>query len=337
MGTHFCTTQFGLRGSIFTMAVLVTAVATAANPHVAFDATSVVACRDVTPSGFTAEYPGEKLIEAEFLLTTRLTQGNLDRVHEIYFDIRSRDRRLRVLDFTPTARYVSNVEGTIEVIETTEDTDSSGASLAGTVKAPDSPVKASVTPSASFGKSHRDAVTEKYHRVAPKQAILVSGTTHQGHGLFIKRFPSPLAPLEGTETIICRFIVPENWEGDWVEVRCRSRGLKKKSFGKQSGSVGHRNFSVGLFLAGNQTAREIAAELAQSHVQLEHWYSRQQNRSDITKATDQISDQLNSLACKLKLGRCDKHRRDRSLSEPERNYRALRRSLASFSGEVKKQ
>ena len=333
MDTPFRATVLATKGSFFALAMLVSAVATAATPRVSFDAASVVACRDVTPPNFADEYPGEKLIEAEFVVTTRLTQGSLHDVYETSFQISSPGRRLRVLDYWPTTRYESDIEGTIDVTETFEKSHSAGASFVGSISTPDLPVKGVVKPSANLGNSHRETKSEKYERVAPKRTVLVSGTTRQGHGLFIKRLASKHSSLEGSEPIICRLIVPEQWQGDWIEIVCHARGRRKTTFGKTTGIVGAANISAGMFLTGNREARNAATRLSDSQARAEAWRHEMQNKSELSLAADQIAISFDSLACNMKLGRCSKHRRNKTRITPQQTFISDRRLLAELAGE----
>jgi len=334
MGKSVSLSRLPLRGSLFLMVITAATSVAAATPNIAFDASSVVACRDVTPTGFAEEYPGEKLIEAEFTVSARLAKGSLGKVDELYFEIRSPDRRLRVRDYWPTVRYESDIEGTIDVTETSEDAKSAGARLAGSITTPETPVKGIVTPSAELGGSRRDSKSKKYRRKAPNRVVLVSGTTHQGHGLFVKRLPSNQSSIEGSETILCRFIVPDDWQGDWVEIQCLARGERKKAFGKTTGTIGAEKVAVGLFLTGNREAREAAVRLASSQALAEEWRHKMRNRSDLEVAADRLAMSFDSLACNMRLGRCNKHRRNKSRTTPQQSFVADRQSLAELSGQT---
>lgn len=314
---------------------LVTAASTAAAatmPVIAFDAASVVACRDVTPEGFADEYPGEKLVEAEFVISARLSQGSLRHVSEVYFEIHSPEQRLRVLDYWPMTRHECDIDGPIEVTETSEDSRSAGAAIAGSVTTPEAPVKGIVTPSANLGKSKRETRSETYRRIAPKRTVLVSGTIDQGHGIFIKRLPSNRNSLEGSEPVICRFIVPESWQGDWVEVICRARGTRKHTFGDKKGTVGAENITVGLFLTGNREAREAATQMATTQTQAEAWHRKMRAKSELSHAADRIAMSLDSLVCGMRLGRCNKHKRNKTRVTPSKSFAIARESLGDLAG-----
>lgn len=333
MGTRSRATTATTRSGVFAAIVLTSAVAIASPPHVTFDASAIVACRDVTPLGFADEYPGEKLIEAEFIVTSRLTRGDMKQVQEAYLEVRSPQRRMRIYDYWPNTEYESDVEGTIEVTETTENSNSSGIGLAGSLTTPETPVKAIISPSANLGKTKRELKTKKYQRVASKRAVLISGTTHQGHGMFVKRLPSEQSSLEGSETITCHFIVSDDWQGDWIEIYCRAKGTRKKSFSESTGTVGAANISVGLFMAGNREARDAAALLAKSQAQANRWKHEMRKKSDFSKAADRLAMSLDSLACNMKLGRCDKHQRNRRQANPQQTFIKNRNTLAKLAGE----
>lgn len=245
-------------------AVLVPSTAAAEPPQVEFDLAHALSCEDITPEEFAALHPDEKVIQVTFRVSVRVTAGKEEDLKELIFDITSPEQRLRILDFDPAIELESETTGDVEISKTSETINSLSAAVGGTVHTPPGPVSGHVTPSANLGSTKREAVTETVTKLSPKKAILTSGTTNQGHGVFFKLKRSLHGSFEGTHTFTCRIIVPCDWAGDWVLVACQARGTRTRYFiNKSVVPCGQSTAFVGLYLAGESHAKAAAFRLAQ--------------------------------------------------------------------------
>lgn len=236
----------------------------AASPNVIFDSSVIVTCTDVTPSDFAFAHPGEKVIEARFRVSALLEQGSANDIEEVLLVIQSPERRLRVVDFAPKTELTTDVTGEIEVVETSEDTETLDASIGGTVSVDYGVVKAKASPAVGGGNTQRNILTEKYHRIPPKELLLSSGTTNNEHGVFFKLRPSSQTSLEGMREYTCRFAVPEGWRGDWVMLQCHAKGYSGVGVFRSLEACGYRRAYVGLYLAGDAEAQMAAVRLAEA-------------------------------------------------------------------------
>ena len=243
------------------------ATARADTPAVAFDFGRTVECRDVTPIEPSAVFPHEKIVELRLRVSVHLLSGNAEDVEEVRVEIGDCDGRLRVHSFEPTTRLESRHTQDIKWSKTTEQTKSLGATLGGEAPVPLGDVVAHVTPSVSGGLSSREVVTETEHRVAPQQVVVASGTIGAEHGVFFKLRASPLSSLEGVHELVVRFIVPENWRGDSVQVCCQATGQEKFLWMKQQSTWAHTCGAVALYLAGDLKARQAAMRYVTAKVQ----------------------------------------------------------------------
>ncbi len=235
--------------------------------EVQFDCRPAVACRDVTPPEFRDAHPQEKVVEAVVRVSVRASHGNPDHIQELLFELRGPQRRMRVLDFCPMNQFESEATDPIQVTNIVEDSHSVGISLGGKASAPVGEVKIEAAPQASLGKSKRNVVTESWKKRPPQRAVVISGTTNDGYGVFYKFKPSSQSSLEGVKELTCRFAVPANWRGDWLLLSCRASGDRLKYFVKTTTNCGGRRDVLGLYLAGDPEAQEAAEQL--SHVQAE--------------------------------------------------------------------
>jgi hypothetical protein len=173
-----------------------------AAPEVTFDIPFTIECRDVTPKGFRETHPSEKIIEAKFRVSMRITKGIEKDIKDLVYVIDSPERRLNVSDFIPRTKLGSEVAGTISIVETAEN--SLGGALAVKYEA------AEATGQASQKKTR----TESYTKLPPKELVLASGTVNREHGVFFKLRPSSDDSLEGMKEFACLFAVPKEWRGD---------------------------------------------------------------------------------------------------------------------------
>jgi len=234
----------------------------AAVPRVVFDLAPTVECRDVTPEDFAADRPDQKVIEATFSISVRMIEGGESDLHEMLLEVVNRGRRMQIHDFAPRRTLESDLEGSIEVVHTSEVSRSAGVDVQGTLALPLGTAQANVKPDARLGTSHRDVMTEKLQKKPPRQAIIVSGTSGGGHGVFFKWKPSPQQSLEGMHEVTCSFRVPRAWKADWLDVTCRARAKSNTYFGTEIKEVGSARVAVGAYLLGDEAGRAAALKLA---------------------------------------------------------------------------
>ena len=226
----------------------------------AFDFGRAIECRDVTTPEFSERYPDERVIESTIRLSVYLTSGAMSDVETIRVEIGDVDRRLKVYDFSPSTRLESEFSDDIETVKTTESSHSFEASLGGEIPCIGGSV-ANVTPSISGGKGGKEVVTEKQKRVAPKQAVIASGTTNEEHGVFFVLRPSPTTSLEGVHELKVQFVVPVTWRGDAVRMAVQAAGNQKVLWMSQPKVLAQKASSVALYLEGDFAARRAAERL----------------------------------------------------------------------------
>ena len=232
--------------------------ASADEPQLAFDFGRTLECRDVTSPEFAEAYPDERIVEATLRLSVYLSGGDMTDVETIRVEISDCDRRLRVFDFSPSTRLESSLAADVQWTKTTESTHELGASLGGELPVCVGDVVAQVTPSINAVKGGRETITETQVRLAPKQAVIASGTIDGEHGVFFTLRPSPQISLEGVHELTVAFIVPAHWRGDAVRVTCQAAGEQKVLWMTQQKVWAEEASGVALYLAGDAEARRAA-------------------------------------------------------------------------------
>jgi hypothetical protein len=239
----------------FTQALLLFAAsALAAETRVAFDIPDKIECHDVTPEKCAAAHPNLKVIEAKFRISASFIQGTESSVVDFAYLITSPGMRMKIQDFLPNTTLESTLaDDKIEVADTSETADSTNgdAQVAYTI------LKFGVGKTQSNKKSESD----HYKRIVPKALVLASGTTNRGHGVFYKLRPSVGASLEGAKEFTYLAIVPKGWRGDWCTFICAARANKKNLTGTSVSLAGIEQAHVGLYLAGDGEASDLAEAL----------------------------------------------------------------------------
>jgi hypothetical protein len=106
--------------------------------------------------------------------------------------------------------------------------------------------------------SGSETAVEKTNRLPPKHAIVVSGTSSEGRGVFFKLKRSSQTSLEGVHDLSVTFVVPPGWRGGDVRVGCSARGKRKVLWLEQVATVGRAAGTVRLYPAGRLPVYQVA-------------------------------------------------------------------------------
>jgi hypothetical protein len=233
--------------------------AASGGPYVEFDFARSAECRDVTPSERIAVYPQQRLIELRLPISVRFRGMPLDDVDELTVDISGAPSGLRVHSFAPATQLASDVARDIETTTTTKSARSLDATLGGGLPVPCAELVATVSPSISGGISSGETTTEKLNRLPPKHALVVSGTSAEGRGVFFKLKRSSQTSLEGVHELAVTFVAPAGWRGGEVLVACSAHGRRRMLWMSQQATLGREGDLVRLYLVnGRRELREVA-------------------------------------------------------------------------------
>jgi len=235
-----------------TLAILAAFAPTAvhAADYVEFDFTRAIECRDVTPHDHLRQYPHQRLIELTLPVSVRFHGVEPNDVEELTIEISGASAGLRVYRFAPTTQLASDVSQPIETVTTSKSGRSLDATLGGALPVPFAAKVANVTPSISAGTSSGETTTEKLNRLPPKQAVVVSGTSLQGRGVFFKLKKSSQTSLEGVHTFTVVFVAPAEWRGGQIGIACTALGKRTILWLTQSAMLGREADEVRICLVG---------------------------------------------------------------------------------------
>jgi hypothetical protein len=249
---------FAARSLVSLAVLLATFVPTTigARPYVEFDFARSAECRDVTTSERAEKYPRERLIELTLPVSVRFRGVSAEDVEELDIEINGRAARLTVFDFAPDTTLASDVECAIETTTTVKKDRSLDGSLGGTIPVPVADAVAHITPSINAGISRGETATEKMRRLPPKYAVVVSGTSSEGRGVFFKLKRSSQTSLEGVHELAVTFVAPAHWKGGKVAVGCSARGSRKVFWMDKTATLGWAASDVELYMAGSTASSE---------------------------------------------------------------------------------
>lgn len=190
--------------------------------EVGFDIPLVLTCHDVTTQAFASNHPGERLVEVRAPISLLLYRGEPERLRDVVIEIDGGESGLRVHDYGPRTQLASDHAKPISEQRTVAEDKTLGASVGGKLSG-----DLAISPSISGGYSKSETRTSTTHKLPPKEAVLVSGTTNSRRGVYFKLRRTDQSTLEGEHEFCVTFIAPEDWPGGVVEVRCVARGKQK--------------------------------------------------------------------------------------------------------------
>ena len=268
---------FGFRprwsAALVVLNIVLASASLAAEPTVEFDFARLVPYRVVaaadlgesvcTTGSIGSLSAGEKLVEVVIPISVRFRGVPVDDVHEINVEIDASDAELRVAGFSPATQLHSDVVQTIYSTTTTENVRALEATLGGELPVPMGDLVSHVTPSVSAAVGKSETATERLSRLPPKQAVVVSGTSSQGQGVFYKLKRSTQTSLEGVHEISILFVVPDDWQGCALHITCTALGQRKVFWMDKPAMFGQTAARVQLYEAGDAEMRDLAKRRAE--------------------------------------------------------------------------
>jgi hypothetical protein len=233
-----------------------------AGPNVEFDVAPTAECRDITPVERIAQYPTQRLIEVTLPVSVRFRGVSMDEVDELAIEVNGASAGLRVHDFSPTTQLFTDVSHEIETTTTLKKARSLDGSLGGTIPIPGADAAAYLTPTISAGLAGCNTETEKSSRLPPKHAVVVSGTSSAGRGVFFKLKRYSQTSLEGSHELTVTFVAPRAWRWSEIRVDCAARGEQKVLWMKQSGTIGQTTRMVQLVEMSAKPVRQVVLKPA---------------------------------------------------------------------------
>jgi hypothetical protein len=236
----------------------------AAGPAVEFDAPATITVLEDKVYDEALASSDEKQITIRVKVSSYVAPAFADQVDQLTIALESPSPDFHVVDFLPRTTLESRYEGPLEMHNS--DDKEAGVALDATGL---SKGLAGLTLSTKLGDSHQQH--SDYKLLPPKEAVIASGTTQRGHGVFFKLRTSPQDTLEGAKEFVVMARVPQSWRGDVVRVRCSANQ------GKHEPSA-FQDFLVALHLAGDHEALQRAQAFAAAEQRLRRMATMQRKQ-----------------------------------------------------------
>src|SRR3954470_9648946 len=233
-----------------------------AGPTVEFDVAPTAECRDITPTERIKQFPNQRLIEVTLPVSVRFRGVSMDEVDELAIEVNGASAGLRVYDFAPATQLFTDVSHEIETTTTLKKARSLDGSLGGTIPIPGADAVAHLTPTISAGMAGCNTETEKSSRLPPKHAVVISGTSSAGRGVFFKLKRYSQTSLEGSHELTVTFVAPRVWRWSEIRVDCAARGDQRVLWMKQSGTIGQATHMVQLVEMSAKPVRQTVLKPA---------------------------------------------------------------------------
>jgi hypothetical protein len=231
----------------------VAAQTASAGQHVAFDAPTTIAVRDVTSDEFRLAYPASRLIEVKIQISSLVRRGYERELQELFYRFDYPAPGVEVVDYLPKTTLSSDVVGNIGTEKRSEDCHTLGLTLSGAMQ----PFAGSLM----GNMTDKESESIRYEQLPPLETVAASGTLNRRTSVYFKLKATPRITLEGDKEFVVVLRVPAGWRGDYVYWGCQATGSRRRATRpfETSAPVGRRKFLLSLYLEGDEGAR-LAAE-----------------------------------------------------------------------------
>lgn len=234
-----------------------------------FDTAYHVQCRDVTTEEFAALNPRDRLIEARFQITALASDDVPSSRLQYTYQLMSPSGSMQIVDYGPRTTQATSVAGPVSVESKRETSQSLGISVSGSFEK-------LVHGTAGSDVGTKNAGQIRYELKPPMELALVAGTVHRGTGVFFRLFPTPDVPLEGAREFVVVMRVGQGWRGDVMYVHCDAHEDRRGELLAR----GEARFVVGLYLEGDEEARDATEQLLVAEIKLRRAVARHRREID---------------------------------------------------------
>lgn len=228
-----------------------------AESRVQFDMPPVAAARSIATSDH------DQHIQIELRLSSMLTKADVADVDQWLVRVEPRDQAMSIIDYTPRTETASEVEGPIQVRNTSEKAKAFGLSL-------DGAYGHLARIHSGFDQSRKNVDSVELDRVPPVHVVTAAGTINRGRGVYFKLRWTAQQVLEGEKKFEITYRVPVGWRSGLLDVSVIAQSQQRSFPGWESETrtVAAAQFVVAAYLQGDQVARQKAHDLFTAETEL---------------------------------------------------------------------
>jgi hypothetical protein len=275
-----------LAGWIVLSAALAAAPCEAKPPGIQFDVPAVASA--VTRQTAVAKGAAQiREVSVDVTLSSLLVDGRGDSfesrpIDELLVLCRLRDP-MPVIDYEPRTQLQSDYASPIAVTKKVEESDSFGVNVDGAIHA---------LGAGHFGADDttKQSDSTQFQKQPPMQAVVASGTTNRGLGVYFKFRWTAQQVLEGEKHFRVFFAVPNSWRGGLMDVRVVASAQDDSLFGSgKNQTIQANDFVIAVHRQDDSQAAELASRLVELDRKL----------VDLARRTSKQSNGINELWTRL--------------------------------------
>ena len=248
---------------------------------------------DLAPTAeLTPAEDDPSLVTFTLSLSSLIQSPSAPEIDQWVVRIAPRDAAIQVADYSPRTETASEIDGPIQTKTSNESTQSIGLQV-------DGHYGKSLHGGLGADKGSKQTHSEQYNRVAPVQAVAVSGTFDRGRGVFFKLRWTARQILEGEKTFSVTLRVPDGWRGGLVDVSVRAESAQRSFpiWEPKTRTLGAADFVIATYHRKDVQTKRLAHQIAVAEQSLRDISSRHRP----TAGTQSLSSLLHGVAAKLDL------------------------------------
>jgi len=208
----------------------------------------------------TADPADPRVVHVEFPLSVHVGDRSAQ-VDQLSVVIRPRFAHAQLVDYSPRTLTESDIDGSIQIRRTEEDSRTIGLGL-------NAHYFASGTAAADMADKQIESV--EFQRRAGVRAVVTSGTIERGHGVAFKLRRTGQQVLEGEKLFAVSLEVPASWRASLIDVAVAAEHLDQQFFtgAVDVKTVGRSTFCVAIHRGGDVGAAKLASRLSRQEMRL---------------------------------------------------------------------
>lgn len=234
----------------------------------------------------------QTVVRCELHLSSLVVDANAPRVDQWIVRCQPRAPAMRIVDYFPRTEAASDIDGSIQIKSSQESSQSVGVGI-------DGHYAKAISGNIGTEAGSKQTETKTFNRVAPMQAVTVSGTYDRGRGVYFKLRSTAKQILEGEKVFRLTMNVPQDWCGGIIDVSVTADSSQRTFAGWDSRSKhsAATHFAVAAYRDGDREAAELAMQIADRERRLRRIHS--QHAGSVPAPT--LPSMLRHVAAKLDL------------------------------------
>ena len=266
---HGATLSMHPKSTIFSAIMLLAVLSSSLWANAAFGDTQAVHFDLAHTTKATPVESDQSLVRCELHLSSLVIDANALRVDQWIVRCSPRDSAMQIFDYFPRTEAASDIDGSIQIKSSQESTQSFGIGI-------DGQYAKAISWNIGADAGGKQTETKTFNRVAPVQAVTVSGTYDRGRGVYFKLHSTAKQILEGEKVFRLTLRVPRHWSGGIIDVSVTANSSQRgfANWDSRSKQLATTRFAVAAYRDGDDKAATLAMQIADRERELRRVHSR---------------------------------------------------------------